>query len=70
VPVSDGALTDEVHRLVCAHEVGGGLRCDLLEDADSRSYFDINLPPRLGGDATARGATCASRSGRVRSWRT
>ena len=37
-------LTREVHRLVCIHEVGGDLRSDLLKDADSLSYFDVNLP--------------------------
>ena len=41
--VADDALTDEVHRLVCVHEVGGDLRSDLLKDADSISYFDVNL---------------------------
>ena len=42
--VADDALTQEVHRLVCAHEVGGDPRSDLLKDADSLSYFDVNLP--------------------------
>ncbi len=42
--VGGEALTPEVHRLVCLHEVGGDLRSDLLKDADSRSYFDVNLP--------------------------
>ncbi len=52
------ALTQEVHRLVCLHEVGGDLRSDLLKDADSLSYFDVNLPRYferggLAGHATA-----------------
>ena len=38
------AITDDVCRLVCRHEVGGDERCDLLKDADSISYFDVNLP--------------------------
>ena len=42
--VRDESLTREVHRLVCRHEVGGDLRADLLVDADSISYFDVNLP--------------------------
>ncbi len=42
--VGDETLTREVHRLVCVHEVGGDLRSDLLKDADSLSYFDVNLP--------------------------
>ena len=41
---ADDALTQEVHRLVCAHEVGGDPRSELLKDADSISYFDVNLP--------------------------
>ncbi len=38
------AISDDVGRLVCRHEVGGDERCDLLKDADSISYFDVNLP--------------------------
>jgi len=38
------AISDDVCRLVCRHEVGGDERCDLLKDADSISYFDVNLP--------------------------
>ena len=37
-------ITEDVCRLVCRHEVGGDDRCDLLKDADSISYFDVNLP--------------------------
>jgi len=42
--VGDPALSDEVYRLVCLHEVGGDVRSELLVDADSLSYFDVNLP--------------------------
>jgi hypothetical protein len=42
--VEDRALANELYRLVCAHEVGGDTRSDLLMDADSLSYFDVNLP--------------------------
>ncbi len=42
--VGDETLTREVHRLVHLHEVGGDLRSDLLKDADSLSYFDVDLP--------------------------
>ena len=55
--VGDDALTREVHRLVCAHEVGGDARSDLLKDADSLSYFDVNLPryfEREGWEETRR----------------
>jgi len=70
--VSDEALTQEVHHLVCAHEVGGGPRSDLLKDADSISYFDVNLPlyfAREGWDETLRRCTWGylRLSGRARS---
>ena len=42
--IEDAAFLEEVHRLVCCHEVGGDPRSDLLVDADSLSYFDVNLP--------------------------
>ena len=42
--VEDPALADELSRLVCAHEVGGEPRTDLLMEVDSLSYFDVNLP--------------------------
>ena len=42
--VRDSALATELYRLVCAHEVGGDARSNLLVDADSLSYFDVNLP--------------------------
>ncbi|MEH6823232.1 MAG: DUF4202 family protein [Motiliproteus sp.] len=38
------AIVDETCRLVTVHEVGGDRRADLLKDADSISYFDVNLP--------------------------
>jgi len=39
-----GHIVDETCRLVEVHEVGGDPRSDLLKDADSISYFDVNLP--------------------------
>ncbi len=59
--VGDETLTREVHRLVWLHEVGGDLRSDLLKDADSRSYFDVNLPlyfERNGWQETRRCCVC------------
>ena len=40
----EGDVVDEACRLVEVHEVGGDPRSDLLKDADSISYFDVNLP--------------------------
>jgi hypothetical protein len=40
----DKSITDEACRLVRLHEVGGDPRSDLLKDADSISYFDVNMP--------------------------
>jgi len=37
-------VADEVYRLVSKHETGGGRRSDLLKEADSLSYFEVNLP--------------------------
>jgi len=37
-------MVDEACRLVEVHEVGGDPDADLLKDADSISYFDVNLP--------------------------
>ncbi len=37
-------VTEEACRLVRLHEVGGDPRADRLRDADSLSYFDVNLP--------------------------
>ncbi len=39
-----GDIVDETCRLVEVHEVGGDPSSDLLKDADSISYFDVNLP--------------------------
>ncbi len=39
-----GDIVDEACRLVEVHEVGGDPSSDLLKDADSISYFDVNLP--------------------------
>jgi hypothetical protein len=39
-----GDTVDEACRLVEVHEVGGDPEADLLKDADSISYFDVNLP--------------------------
>ena len=36
-------IVDEACRLVEVHEVGGDPGSDLLKDADSISYFDVNL---------------------------
>ncbi len=55
--IEDEALVREVERLVCAHEVGGDPRSDLLKDADSLSYFAVNLPlyyARSGWEETRR----------------
>lgn len=52
-----GPIQEEVVRLVCRHEVGGDPRTDLLKDADSSSYFDVNLPlyyERSGWEETLR----------------
>lgn len=40
----DKSFTDEVCWLVTYHEIGGDSRSDLLKDADSLSYFAVNLP--------------------------
>ncbi len=37
-------IVDEACRLVEVHEVGGDPDADLLKDADSISYFSVNLP--------------------------
>ena len=42
--ISDPKFVGDVHTLVCRHEVGGDPRSDVLKDADSLSYFDVNLP--------------------------
>jgi hypothetical protein len=38
------SVADEACRLVTLHEVGGDPRSDLLKDADSISYFEVNMP--------------------------
>ncbi len=40
-------VTEEVYSLVLRHETGGDERADLLRDADSLSFFDVNLPHYL-----------------------
>ena len=40
----DKIMINEVFFLVQHHEVGGTDRVDILKDADSISYFDVNLP--------------------------
>ena len=37
-------LASEVYWLVCRHETGGAPRADLIKDADSISFFEVNLP--------------------------
>ena len=37
-------LASEVYWLVCRHETGGDPRADLIKDADSISFFEVNLP--------------------------
>jgi len=38
------SIIDEACRLVERHEIGGDPRSDLLKDADSISYFEVNMP--------------------------
>lgn len=50
-------IVEEACRLVVVHEVGGDPSSDLLKDADSISYFDVNLSlyfQREGWDETKR----------------
>ncbi len=50
-------VIEQVYDLVRRHEVGGDERSDLLKDADSISYFEVNLPHyynRHGWDETKR----------------
>lgn len=42
--LEDETLIQQIYDLVCRHEVGGDPRSDQLKDADSISYFDVNLP--------------------------
>ena len=53
----DETFIEQVYELVRRHEVGGDERSDLLKDADSISYFEVNLPHyynRHGWDETKR----------------
>ncbi len=50
-------LAADVSRLVRRHEHGGNPRSDLLKDADSLSFFEVNLPfyfERNGSEETIR----------------
>ncbi len=38
------SIVDEACRLVERHEIGGDPHSDLLKDADSISYFEVNMP--------------------------
>ncbi len=67
----DPELAAESCRLVKLHETGGDPRSDLLRDADSLSFFDLNLPlyhQREGDEETLRrcswGVRRLSRRGR------
>ncbi len=51
------SITEEACRLVAAHEVGGDPRSNLLKEADSISYFSVNMPlyyQREGWEETKR----------------
>jgi len=51
------SIADEACRLVRLHEVGGDPRSDLLKDADSISFFEVNMPlyyQREGWEETKR----------------
>jgi hypothetical protein len=51
------SVADEACRLVTLHEVGGDPRSDLLKDADSVSFFKVNMPlyyQREGWEETRR----------------
>jgi len=37
-------FANDVFSLVAYHEIGGGERANLLKEADTISYFDVNLP--------------------------
>ena len=50
-------IIDEACRLVEQHEIGGDSRSDLLKDADSLSFFEVNMPlyfQREGYEETLR----------------
>jgi len=42
------SVVQEACRLVTLHEIGGDPRSDLLKDADSISFFDVNMPLYYG----------------------
>ena len=51
------SVTDEACRLVELHEAGGDPRSDLLKNADSISFFEVNMPlyyQREGWEETRR----------------
>jgi len=51
------SVVDEACRLVERHEIGGDPLSDLLKDADSISYFEVNMPlyfQREGYDETLK----------------
>lgn len=51
------SISEEACRLVRLHETGGDYRSDLLKNADSISFFDVNLPlyfRREGREETIR----------------
>ncbi len=53
----DETVMEQAYDLVRRHEVGGDERSDLLKDADSISYFEVNLSHyynRHGWDETKR----------------
>jgi len=55
--IGDPDFVGDVYTLVCRHEVGGDPRSNILKDADSLSYFDVNLPhyyERNGREETLR----------------
>ncbi len=42
------SVAQEACRLVTLHEIGGDPRSDLLKDADSISFFEVNMPLYYG----------------------
>lgn len=40
----DKKIADDIFFLVCHHETGGSERVDILRDADSISFFQVNVP--------------------------
>ena len=37
-------VVEEVYSLVCLHETGGNQHADIIRNADSVSFFEVNLP--------------------------